>query len=99
MNKMKDHSSTVQNFTEFYGGGYIFDQTPVPEHTLGPMVPDSDAHLFSFGIGYTRNRFTIDMASMILFFEDRHTRRNIDGLNGKYTSTTVTFLMSFGYSF
>jgi len=58
---MKRHSSTVQNFTEFYGGGYIFDQTPVPEHTLGPMVPDSDAHLFSFGIGYTRNRFTIDM--------------------------------------
>jgi long-chain fatty acid transport protein len=80
-------------------GGYIFDQSPVPEHTLGPMVPDSDDHLFSFGIGYARNRFTIDMASMILFFEDRHTRRNIDGLNGKYTSTIVTFLMSFTYAF
>lgn len=87
------------NPTWILRGGYIFDQSPVPEHTLNPMVPDSDAHLFSFGIGYTRNRFTIDMASMILFFEDRHTRRNIDGLNGKYTSTTVTFLMSFGYSF
>ena len=87
------------NPTWILRGGYIFDQSPVPEHTLGPMVPDSDAHILSFGIGYARNRFTIDMASMVIFFEDRHTRRNIDGLNGKYTSTTVTFLMSLTYSF
>ena len=80
-------------------GGYIFDQSPVPERTLGPMVPESDAHLLTLGIGYTKDDFTIDMASMVLLFEDRHTRRNIDGLNGKYTSTTVTFLMSFTYSF
>jgi long-chain fatty acid transport protein len=80
-------------------GGYIFDQSPVPERTLGPMVPDSDGHLLSLGMGYTKDNFTIDVASMVLFFEDRHTRRNIDGLNGKYTSTTITFLISFTYSF
>jgi len=79
--------------------GYIFDQSPVPERTLGPMVPDSDGHLVSLGIGYTRGDFTIDMACMVLLFEDRHTRRNLDGLNGKYTTTTNTFLMSFTYVF
>lgn len=80
-------------------GGYIFDQSPIPERTLSPMVPDSDAHLLSLGFGYTKDKFTVDIASMVLLFEDRHTRRNIDGLDGKYTSTTVTFLMSFTYVF
>jgi len=87
------------NPTWILRGGYIFDQSPVPEHTLSPMVPDMDKHILSLGIGYKRGNFTIDMASMALLPGSRHTRRNIDGLNGKYTSTTITFLMSFGYSF
>jgi len=87
------------NPTWVFRGGYIFDQSPVPERTLGPMMPDADGHLLSLGIGYTGNNFTIDMGCMTLLFEDRHTRRNLDGLNGKYTSTTVTFLGSFTYTF
>jgi long-chain fatty acid transport protein len=87
------------NPTWVFRGGYIFDQTPVPESTLSPMVPDADGHLLSLGVGYAKNKLAVDMSSMVLFFEDRHTRRNVDGLNGKYTSTTVTFLMSFTYSF
>ena len=72
---------------------------PVPERTLSPMLPDSDAHLLSLGLGYAKNHFSIDTSSMVVFFNDRHTRRNIDGLNGKYTSTTITFLVSFSYAF
>ena len=80
-------------------GGYIFDQSPVPERTLGPMVPDSDGHLLSLGIGYTRGNFLIDMACMVSLLEDRHTRRNVDGLNGKYTSTGISLLISSTYHF
>jgi long-chain fatty acid transport protein len=87
------------NPTWVFRGGYIFDQSPVPERTLGPMVPDSDGHVVSLGIGYIGDNFTIDMSCMTLFFEDRHTRRNLDGLNGEYTSTTITFLTSFTYVF
>jgi long-chain fatty acid transport protein len=87
------------NPTWVFRGGYIYDQTPVPESTLSPMVPDADGHLLSLGFGYAKDKLAIDVASMVLFFEDRHTRRNVDGLNGKYTSTTVTFLMSFSYAF
>lgn len=82
-----------------FRGGYIFDQTPVPEKTLGPMVPDADGHLFSLGIGYEQDNVSIDLASMVMFFPNRHTRRNIDDLNGKYTSTTVTLLVSLTYRF
>ena len=87
------------NHVWVFRGGYIFDQSPVPERTLGPMVPDSDKHLISLGVGFTKDKLTIDIASMVLLFEDRHTRRNIDGLNGKYTTTTGTFLVSFTYAF
>jgi long-chain fatty acid transport protein len=87
------------NQTWVLRGGYIFDQTPVPERTLSPMVPDADGHLFSIGIGYDHDNISVDMASMLMFFKDRHTRRNIDGLNGEYTSTTVTCLASLTYRF
>jgi long-subunit fatty acid transport protein len=63
------------------------------------MVPDADANLFSLGVGYTRNNFTIDLATMVLVLDDRHTRRNLDGLNGKYTSTGISFLMGCTYFF
>jgi long-chain fatty acid transport protein len=87
------------NPTWIFRGGYIFDQSPVPERTLGPMVPDVDGHILSVGVGYTRNNFTIDGACMGLIPQDRHTRRNIDGLNGKYTVSWVSFLISFSYVF
>jgi len=80
-------------------GGYIFDQSPVPERTLGPMVPDSDGHLLSLGIGYTRGNFLVDVACMASLLEDRHTRRNVDALNGKYTSTGISLLISSTYFF
>jgi len=82
------------NPTWIFRGGYIFDQSPVPERTLGPMVPDSDGHLLSLGIGYTRGNFIIDAACMASLLEDRHTRRNLDGLNGEYTSSGISFLIS-----
>jgi len=80
-------------------GGYTFDKSPVPERTLSPMVPDSDGHLLSLGIGYKRANFVIDLACMASLFKDRHTRRNLDGLNGKYTSTAISFLISATYYF
>jgi long-chain fatty acid transport protein len=82
-----------------FRGGYIFDRSPVPERTLGPMVPDSDGHIVSLGIGYTRGNFLIDVACMASLLEDRHTRRNLDGLDGKYTSTGISLLISSTYYF
>lgn len=87
------------NSTWALRGGYIFDQSPVPERTLGPLVPDSDGHRISLGIGCTHRNFVIDTACVISLLKDRHTRRNIDGLNGKYTSTGISLLVSSTYSF
>jgi long-chain fatty acid transport protein len=82
-----------------FRSGYIYDRSPVPEHTLGPMVPDSDGHLLCLGIGYTRGNFLIDVGCMITLMQDRHTRRNLDGLNGKYNFTVISVLISSTYYF
>ncbi len=87
------------NSTWVFRGGYIFDQSPVPEHTLGPMVPDRDGHLLSLGVGYTKDNLTIDVASMALLPGNRRTQRNIDSLNGKYSTSWISLLFSFTYSF
>ena len=87
------------NPTWTFRSGYVFDKSPVPEKTLSPMVPDTDGHLISLGIGHTRSDFTIDMACMVLIPEERHTRRNLDGLDGKYFTSWISFLISITYTF
>ena len=87
------------NPTWSFRGGYVFDQSPVPDQTLSPIVPDTDGHLLSLGIGYSKDCFTIDIASMVLLPEDRHTQRNLDGFNGKYFSSWISFIVSFTYVF
>ena len=82
-----------------FRGGYIFDQSPVPERSLGPMVPSSDGHLLSLGIGYAGSNFTIDIGSMLSLSESRRTRRNFDGLNGTYFTSWVSIFVSFTYVF
>lgn len=80
-------------------GGYIFDQSPVPERTLSPMIPDVNAHLLSLGAGYNHGNFSVDVAGMGLLPTQRYTRRNIDGVNGKYSVSWISFLTSISYSF
>jgi long-chain fatty acid transport protein len=80
-------------------GGYVFDQSPVPESTLNPMVPSADAHLLSFGIGYKKDAIVIDIACMGMVPAKRHTRRNVDGFNGKYSISWVSFVTSLTYAF
>ncbi len=57
--------------------GYVYDQNPVPDHTLHPSLPDSDRHGATFGVGYTSGDYTIDFAYMALFFEDRDVNNGI----------------------
>ena len=37
-------------------GGYVFADSPVPERTFRPDVPDSDSHSYSAGIGFLCRR-------------------------------------------
>jgi long-chain fatty acid transport protein len=79
--------------------GYIRDQTPQPDHTLEPMLPDANRNDISLGGGYKINqKLTVDLAYMIVLFEDRTTTTNINHFNGTYKSSANLVSLSFGYS-
>ena len=62
--------------------GYAYGQNSVPTSTFSPLVPDSNYHLFSAGIGYTRDNWAIDMAYQFIYRETRH-------ISGSVNSPTV----------
>lgn len=70
--------------------GYSFDNTPVPDATLDPLLPDADRHSFSVGAGIHHGLGTVDLACMWVHFMDR-TVNNQDmaalrGSNGTFKS-------------
>ncbi|MBI2836782.1 MAG: outer membrane protein transport protein [Acidobacteria bacterium] len=82
-------------------GGYIFDPSPQPVQGVGPLLPDSDRHGINIGIGYTMGKWTLDVANLFLFFEERSTvvdgdPKNRDGYDGTYS--TFADLLSFSLS-
>ncbi|MDD2850858.1 MAG: outer membrane protein transport protein [Desulfuromonadaceae bacterium] len=75
--------------------GYMFDQNPVPDSTLGPLLPDADRHSFSIGQGFHNEHFSLDLAYMWTHFVDR-TVNNQDmttllGENGTFKSDVHLF--------
>lgn len=74
--------------------GYLFDPSPVPEENVDPILPDSDKNIYTMGIGYKKEKITVDVANYLVFYNGMHVRRNRDGLNGKYD----TFVNMIGVS-
>lgn len=80
-------------------GGYLFDESPVPDETLDPILPDADRQALQIGAGYTIGALTVDMSYMALLFDDRETDTNYLGLNGDYSSFSNLIGLQFSYSF
>ncbi|HBA88449.1 MAG TPA: aromatic hydrocarbon degradation protein [Geobacter sp.] len=70
--------------------GYFFDQTPVPDETVDPLLPDADRHSFSFGAGLHNAFCTLDLAYMWVHFVDRDVHNQdmatLRGENGTFKS-------------
>lgn len=75
--------------------GYMYDKNPVPDSTIGPVLPDSDRHSFSIGQGIHNDRFSLDLAYMWTHFVDRTTSNQnmteLTGANGTYKSDVHLF--------
>lgn len=66
-------------------GGYIFMQSPVPDETLAPTLPDSDQHVISTGLGYRKGPQTVDLSYGVAFNEKRTISNNVNpAYNGEY---------------
>jgi long-chain fatty acid transport protein len=56
-------------------GGYFYDQTPIPDNTFDPNIPNANLHAITTGLGYKWDTMTLDVAYLIGFYE----KRSIDG--------------------
>lgn len=62
--------------------GYIVDESPQPEESVGPLLPDADRT--DYTIGYGGRRY--DVALMYVDFDTRTSRTNRDGFFGTYNT-------------
>ncbi len=75
--------------------GYMYDTNPIPDSTIGPVLPDSDRHSFSIGQGFHNEHFSLDLAYMWTHFVDRtvsnQNMAELTGANGTYKSDVHLF--------
>lgn len=71
--------------------GYVFDENPIPDETLGPLLPDADRNGFTVGWGHAPGVGGIDLALMFLPFDERTTLVNETTFNGTYDMAVWLF--------
>lgn len=65
--------------------GFVYDETPQPDPSVGPLLPD--AIRTGYSIGFSMPLFwgiKADLSYMALFFHERTTTTNKDNFNGTY---------------
>lgn len=71
--------------------GYVFDENPITDETLSPLLPDADRNGFTVGWGHTPDTGGFDLAVMYLPFDERTTLTNENTFNGTYNTTVWLF--------
>jgi len=83
-----------------YRAGFVYDETPQPSSTTGPVLPDANRTGFSFGMGWkATDAVTLDWYWLLLFNEDREIRDNHDNYNGDYHTYTDLIGVGLTYKF
>jgi long-chain fatty acid transport protein len=80
--------------------GYVYLESPIPDSTISPTLPDADRHALSLGLGYTTGAHAIDIAYTYSIFEDRKASfpENL-AYPGDYDIDSDLFGLTYSYSF
>ena len=78
--------------------GYLFNENAVPDSTFEPGIPDSDAHLFCFGLNQKWSSFDFSASYGFQHLVDR-VKNNATDANGTYQSDLHLVGLSLGYKF
>lgn len=76
--------------------GYIYSMNSVPEKYFMPLVPDSDRHIWSVGLGQTWKRVSWDVVYQFAYGPERTVNSSVYGANGRYTSYSHAITISIG---
>lgn len=77
--------------------GFIFDQSPVPNTTVGPELPDADRYEVTVGIGYSWMGFRADLAYLMMFTGDNDTAPTAP-ITGQYRSSSHVVGLSLAWT-
>ncbi len=78
--------------------GAYYDETPQPEESVGPLLPDANRKGLTLGYGYT-GTWKIDVAVMYVNFDERTRNRSFPGepnFFGTYQNEAWLFGLTFG---
>jgi long-chain fatty acid transport protein len=77
--------------------GYAYSQNSVPESTFSPLVPDSNYHLLSVGLGYSTDRWSLDAAYEYIFREPRNISNDVNSptVNGSWSNNIQGLMITF----
>lgn len=80
----------------YYGSvGYIFSENSSPDRNFNPIVPDSDLHLGSFGVGHKGQRWDWAAGYHFAYGPGREVRNSLPGLaDGTYETLNHAFNVS-----
>lgn len=80
--------------------GYQFYQTPVPDSTFSPTIPDADQNVITLGLGYRYKHHSLELAYGADFYDGRHiTNDQNPAFNGTYDITVHLFALSYRLRF
>jgi long-chain fatty acid transport protein len=83
-------------------GGYMYSENSVPDGNFNPLVPDSDRHIFSLGVGKKCGRFSWDAAYQLAWGPPRTVGGDVTDFgapDGKYQFLSHALTINLGYHF
>jgi long-chain fatty acid transport protein len=80
--------------------GYQYYQSPVPDSTFSPTIPDADQNVFTIGLGYKTGPHRFEIAYGADFYDQRSIPNTVDPThNGTYDVTVHLFSLAYALSF
>jgi long-chain fatty acid transport protein len=83
-------------------GGYLYSENSVPDGNFNPLVPDSDRHVFSIGVGKRWGKLSWDAAYQLAWGPSRSVGGDATAggaADGKYQFLSNALSINFGYHF
>jgi long-chain fatty acid transport protein len=80
--------------------GYQFYESPVPNSTFSPAIPDANQNVITVGLAYKYKRHALELAYGLDFYDQRHITNNQNpAFNGTYDINVHLFSLAYRYSF
>jgi len=79
--------------------GFKYLQNPTPDETYGPLGPDEDQGVISFGLGYENETHLVDLGYAVGLFDGRGITGSVNSPNGHYDYSLQVLSLSYSYKF